>query len=166
MKILVFSDSHNHAYRIEQALLNEGSADLIIHLGDCISDIQTIQAKFPQYKYEFVPGNCDFSYNISEEKTIEVEGKKIFLTHSNNYFTQTSLNNLFKATANTGVDVVLYGHTHISNEVTRNGILYLNPGCLSRTKNKASKSYLVLTIEAGKISTKFVNIERFNKMSS
>lgn len=55
MKILVFSDSHNHAYRIENALLSETTADLIIHLGDCISDIQSIRAKYPKFKYAFVP---------------------------------------------------------------------------------------------------------------
>ena len=166
MKILVFSDSHNHAYRIEKVMLSEPADDLIIHLGDCISDIQTIKAKFPQYNYEFVPGNCDFSYEIPEEKMLEIEGKKIFLTHSSKYLTQTNLNEFYKSTAKLGADVVLYGHTHVASEIVRNGILYLNPGCLSKPRNRGTKSYMILNIENGNITTKFVSLDRLSKMSS
>ncbi|MEI6602425.1 MAG: metallophosphoesterase family protein [Clostridia bacterium] len=159
MKILVFSDSHNHAYRIEKIVHNETDIDLIIHLGDCISDIQTIQKLYPQYSYEYVPGNCDYAYTIPEEKTIELGGLKFFLTHSAKYNTNKNLYELYKNTENLGVDVVLYGHTHEPSETVHKNILYMNPGCLSRPRNKGLKTYLVLTIEDGKMNARFVPVE-------
>lgn len=159
MKILVFSDSHNHAYRIENIVRNETDIDLIIHLGDCISDIQTIQKLYPQYSYEYVPGNCDYAYTIPEEKLIDLGGLKFFLTHSSKYHTSKNLNDLYQNTENLGVDVVLYGHTHEPSETVHKSILYLNPGCLSRPRNKNLKTYLVLTIEDGKINARFIPVE-------
>lgn len=156
MKILVFSDSHNQAIRIEKVLQKETNIDLIIHLGDCVSDILTMRAKFPQYKYEFVPGNCDYAYDIPEEKMLDIEGKKVFITHSSQYLTQNNLNELFRSTAKIGADVVLYGHTHISNEVTINGILYLNPGCISKPRSGKPKSYMVMNFDNGKLTSKIV----------
>ena len=161
MKILVFSDSHNHASRIEKILQKETNIDLIIHLGDCVSDILTMHANFPQYKYEFVPGNCDFGYDILEEKMLDIEGKKVFITHSSKYLTQNNLNKLFKSTINIGADVVLYGHTHISNKVTHNGILYLNPGCMSNARNGQQKSYMVINLNNGKLTTKIISLNEF-----
>ena len=155
MKILVFSDSHSHAYRMGQIVSRETDIDLIVHLGDCIADIQTIQVEFPQYKYEYVPGNCDYSYSIPVEKMIDFAGKKIFLTHSAQYDTYKNLHTLFKETENLGADIVLFGHTHEPTELLHKNILYLNPGCLSRPRNKGIKTYLVLDIEGEKISAKF-----------
>jgi len=166
MKILVFSDSHNHAYRIEKALLNETEVDLIIHLGDCISDIQSIQAKYPQFKYEFIPGNRDYNYNIPEEIMLEVEGKNFFITHSSKYFTQINLNHFFEFTSNIDADVILYGHTHVAKKFVHDGILYLNPGCMSSPPNRGIKTYMVINIEDGQIDTKLVDIEYLNKKSS
>jgi len=132
---------------------------MIVHLGDCISDIQTIKAKFPQYEYEYVPGNCDFSYTVPEEKMIEVAGKKILLTHSFQYDTYRNLTTLYKNTENSGADIVLFGHTHEPFEGKQNGILYLNPGCISRPRSKDIETYLELTIESGKVSAKFHNAD-------
>ena len=158
MKILVFSDSHNHAYRIENVLGRETDVDLIIHLGDCVADIQTVQAKVPNIRFEFVSGNCDFDSLIPEEKTFEFAGKIFLITHSSKYYTQLNLNELYRETANSGADIVLFGHTHVPFENTRNGILYLNPGCVSMPKNRGIKTYAVLEITNGNISTQFKEI--------
>lgn len=156
MKILIFSDSHNNAYRIESALLDNKDADLIIHLGDGISDIMSIRAAYPLYQYEYVLGNCDYSNGVPPEKLLEIEGKKLFITHGHEYAGNQS--KLIKKAIFHKADIVLSGHTHKPQQTTRQGILFLNPGCVSKPKQVDTKSYLVMNINAGKASYQFIPI--------
>lgn len=155
MKILVFSDSHNNAFRIEQALLSHRDAELIIHLGDGTTDLLSVQAAYPQYRYEYVLGNCDYTKeNVPEEKLIEVENKKIFMVHGHLYKSPK----LICRAAQVGADIVLYGHTHRPKVSTHEGILFINPGCVSMAKVKNTKSYLILEIENGEVNYRFIPI--------
>ena len=156
MKILVFSDSHNNAYRIEHALLDNKDSELLIHLGDGISDLMSIRAAYPHYKYEYILGNNDYSTDVPTEKILEVEGKKLFILHGHEYARNQT--KLIKKAIFYKADIVLSGHTHKPHEVTHKGILFLNPGCVSRPKQKDNKSYLIININEGKVQYSFIKI--------
>ena len=43
-----------------------------------------------------------------------------------------------------GCDVVLYGHTHEASVEEQDGVLLINPGCMTRFSGKQSYCYLVI----------------------
>ena len=51
-----------------------------------------------------------------------------------------------------GVDVLLHGHTHVPRNERRGGVLFLNPGCVTRPNRGAAASVAYLEIASdGKI---------------
>jgi putative phosphoesterase len=57
-----------------------------------------------------------------------------------------------------GVDVVLHGHTHVPRNEKRRGVLFLNPGCVTRPNRGSPRSVAWLEIVDGKINWKLVEI--------
>ena len=49
-----------------------------------------------------------------------------------------------------GVDVVLYGHTHIANIVFEEGVWFINPGSLSRPRY-GKRSFATIEIKESRI---------------
>jgi Predicted phosphoesterase len=77
MKILVLSDSHGDKKRMAGSVRTE-KPDMIIHLGDCISDFKALTEEFPGIEAYGVKGNCDLrliSYFGRERLIITAEGK-------------------------------------------------------------------------------------------
>jgi hypothetical protein len=54
------------------------------------------------------------------------------------------------------VDIVLHGHTHVPRNERRGGVLFLNPGCVTRANQGAPPSVAWLEIADKKISWKLV----------
>jgi putative phosphoesterase len=53
------------------------------------------------------------------------------------------------------VDVLLHGHTHVPRNEKRSGVLFLNPGCVTRPNRGAAPSVAWLEISsAGKLNWK------------
>jgi uncharacterized protein len=53
------------------------------------------------------------------------------------------------------IDVLLHGHTHVPRNEKRGGVLFLNPGCVTRPNQGSPASVAILEIEAdGKLSWK------------
>ncbi|MBR4184328.1 MAG: YfcE family phosphodiesterase [Clostridia bacterium] len=117
MKILVFSDSHNHPDLMDKAMrLNVGHGlDAVFFLGDGYSDFVRIMAKYPGPKYYGVLGNCD-SYRLLEggtyEKLVELGGHRFLLVHGHQCGVKTGIGGAVKHAAEKGADVLLFGHTH------------------------------------------------------
>lgn len=60
MRIVVFSDSHNEFFAIKRILdLNQGRADLFLHLGDGNREFEDIRDLYPRCAFLGVAGNCD-----------------------------------------------------------------------------------------------------------
>ncbi|HET9418496.1 MAG TPA: metallophosphoesterase family protein, partial [Chthoniobacterales bacterium] len=56
----------------------------------------------------------------------------------------------------TAVDVLLHGHTHVPRNEKRGGVLFLNPGCVTRPNRGAAPSVAWLQIGHGKINWRLV----------
>lgn len=115
MDILVISDSHGHADRIESLLLKPAvKPDAVFFLGDGLSDMAWINhGKAPLYS---VCGNCDmfFSGSAGEEIVCELDGIRIFATHGHRYSVKSTYDNIIKRAVELGADILLFGHTHTS----------------------------------------------------
>lgn len=74
--ILAFSDSHG-APLPERLISVARESDYVFFLGDGLSGLREIADLDNLY---FVKGNCD-SYPAPEERVLEVENVRVFLTH-------------------------------------------------------------------------------------
>ncbi|MBO6159085.1 MAG: metallophosphoesterase family protein [Firmicutes bacterium] len=155
MKFLIISDTHGGIQDARRLIENlHDQIDGVWHLGDEYRDFEMLQRRYgPLYGLAFqaVPGNCDYFSPAPNRRDIPVCGHKVLMSHGHMYgvFGGTGLGSLPSEALKAGCDVALYGHTHMPNLARENGILYLNPGSLSRPRGGFKKSYALLTLEEG-----------------
>lgn len=134
MKIAVVSDTHRINKYIDIAKKYIKECDAVIHLGDNIEDVDRLTEGFKGLVYS-VKGNCDFSSKYPSEQVVDVEGKKIFITHGHNYGVKYSMNNIYYRAKELEVDIALFGHTHESLIIEEDGVVLMNPGSISLPRN-------------------------------
>lgn len=149
MIIGVISDTHKHIHYIDKAMEKLRNVDMIIHLGDNISDVKEMEKKY-KGKIISVNGNCDFNFEGKDEIIMEIENKKVLITHGHHYGVKESLLRLRYRAEEIGADLVLYGHTHISKIDFENGIFFVNPGSPALPKNGVN-AVARIDISTGKI---------------
>ena len=150
-KIVVLSDTHGNYSVIEKLLPIINESDYVFHLGDFERDIELFSRSIISEIYS-VSGNCDGG---SSEQIVEVEGVKILLTHGNKYNVKTSLTSLLFRAKELGVDAVFYGHTHVPDIQSVDGIYLINPGCATRF---SGNSYCYTVIHNKKVTSTIVYI--------
>lgn len=145
-KILVLSDSHGNITNMIHAVRKE-QPDLILHLGDCMSDFERLRELFCDIEADNVPGNCDASL-LPATKMLSIENKRIMMTHGHNYQVKSSYLNIELAGKEREADLVLFGHTHRVYYDYHNGIRLFNPGSIGRAPADIPCSYGVLLVDA------------------
>ncbi len=131
MKILVLSDSHS-ALRFMRACIDAVKPDAIVHLGDYYDDGQTIHELYPSANFYQVPGNCD-RYRCppwaSDILIQRVFGVDIYMTHGHRHGVKQYTGKLLSDARASGVQAVLYGHTHVADcRQEADGLWVMNPG--------------------------------------
>lgn len=141
MKIGVLSDTHGYSLEdIPQKVIDSLSkVDLIIHAGD-FTAMEVLNALKKLGEVKAVQGNMDsmeIRSKLPTKEIIEVGGKRIGITHGSGgpWGIEQRVRKMFDE-----VDVIVYGHSHESQNKVINGILFFNPG-------RASDSFGILTIE-------------------
>ena len=146
MLVGVISDTHS--YMDVRALRLLRGVDYILHAGD-IGDARIIGELQAIAQVTVVRGNVDREPPTSlhpAEETLELEGYSIFLTHElKPPKRETDL--ALDGYRQTGVDVVVYGHSHIAYQQCWGGILFFNPGAAGKSRFKVipSVGFLILT---------------------
>lgn len=156
MKIGVLSDSHGDIYGVRRAIKKMGKVDYIIHLGDYCRDAEMISKEL-KLDIIYVKGNCDFSASVDNEKVMDIGGRKFLITHGHNLNVKNNYTNLYYRAAEAGADVALFGHTHFAHVFENEGILFVNPGSISRPRSGA-ETYAVITIENGIVTPNIVEL--------
>ena len=136
MKIGVVSDTHNNLKNIEIIinLFNDEKVPLVIHTGD-ISNANTLK-KFSKLNSKLIGvyGNNDRNESglkeVAEKNNFQFQepprrlsllDREIVIFHEPDKIDQFLSENQF-------INVVLYGHTHRYENITKNGVLFFNPG--------------------------------------
>jgi putative phosphoesterase len=145
MRILVISDSHGRVSEIEKAIEAHPDAKHIFFLGDCIRDIEDCPYIYPDRTFHIVSGNCDYASLYKTFDTISLNGCNIFFTHGHPFSVKNGISRLKAMAKGENINLVLYGHTHISNTEYDEGIYFVNPGSLSSPR-EGSRSYAVVDI--------------------
>ena len=92
-----------------------------------------------------VRGNNDYFSRLPQEQIIELEGKRIFITHGHYYYVVAGLEHLIREAQGRDADLVMFGHIH-RPVIRKEGTLsVINPGSLSFPRQEGHKpSYIVM----------------------
>ncbi|MTQ97224.1 YfcE family phosphodiesterase [Pseudoflavonifractor sp. BIOML-A6] len=146
MKLLVFSDSHGNTSNMCAAVERE-RPDRILHLGDMVRDAVSLAGRFPEIPLDMVPGNCDYSMELSVKKLLEAEGRRILMTHGHIYSVKAGIGTAVLAAREAGADILLFGHTHEPLCDFYDGLWILNPGSC---RGGLRPTYGVISLTEGK----------------
>ncbi|MGL4344342.1 MAG: phosphodiesterase [Cellulosilyticaceae bacterium] len=178
MKYLIFSDCHGSKERVAKVLevFEKENCDRILILGDVLyhgprnplpegHDPKGVVEILNNYaeKIICVRGNCDTEVDqmvlgfpcLAEYTIIVEEGKTLFATHGHHYHPD-NLPRLAPCSA------FLYGHTHLWELETKEGLILCNPGSIALPKENRPPTYALLnngilgvyTLEGEKLAEK------------
>lgn len=165
MRIGLLSDTHGILEPAFRALELLGPVDLLVHAGDHYHDASGLAA-LVDFPVHAVVGNCDSRLEGPEEKILEIEGMKLYITHGHKYNVKMSLLRLYHRAAEVGAAAAVYGHTHVSGYcytpaegcLNSQGLLLINPGSVSKPRNGDRPSFGLLEITNGTIKPKIMNL--------
>ena len=136
MKILVLSDSHGRYQNTFDIVYENADAEIIIHLGDGVEDIDRAARDVADMRHLSVEkifkvrGNCDM-YSSEAVTTFEnIGGHKFYITHGYMQGVKSAMgrDGLYVDARENGRDVALFGHTHKALYEERDGVYLFNPG--------------------------------------
>ena len=133
MKIILVSDSHGNNKALDEIALLYPDADLFLHAGDSES------SEYQIAPFESVRGNCDHFSDAPERRIIDTPMGKLLIQH---YPTIP-----YDIINEYDIKIFVHGHTHSRKYTTKNGLIIINPGSVSYSRNGNDLSYAVLTIE-------------------
>jgi putative phosphoesterase len=125
------------------AAVRSWQPDLILHLGDHASDAEELAAECG-VPMRGVRGNCDLGSRAPDSDLFLLAGRRILMCHGHLHRVKITLDSLLNAAHFSRADIVLYGHTHLADRFTADGVLVLNPGSVG-TGRHPSWAKLILT---------------------
>lgn len=152
MKYMVISDIHGGVYELNKVLdiyFKERCSKLLI-LGDLFEygfsinrDDIVNRLNIMKDSIIAVSGNCDNNikdilFDMPYINKVDINNKKIILTHGHLYGKEY-LSNL-------DVDIILTGHSHVSNIEEINNKLFINPGSISKSR-RGENSFAIIDEE-------------------
>lgn len=151
-RIIILSDTHGLLR--PEVLEYLSQADIIIHGGDI--NTQAIVDKLREYApLHIVRGNNDkeWAEELPHSLTFAIEEVSFFLVHNKKDIPADL----------SGVDVVIYGHSHKYACEERDGVLWLNPGSCGRRRFDQEITFDVMTVDSGQIQVEKVVIPHEKK---
>jgi len=143
MRIAVLADTHvNTLEHLPKKIIDAiSTVDLIIHAGD-FTNIQVLEELKRLRKVKAVQGNMDsmeLKTVLPVKEIVEIENKRIGITHGSGspWGLEERVRKIFESDR---IDIIVYGHSHKSQNKVINDILLFNPG-------KATDSFGILTID-------------------
>ena len=150
MLIGVISDTHG-LLRKEAVAALQGS-DHIIHAGD-VGDPAILRELNAIASVTAVRGNVDrgsWASTLSEVSILEAGGVSIYVLHV--------LQKIDLKPETARFAAVVYGHSHVPKQETKNGVLYFNPGSAGPRRFRLPVTVGTLTLEDGKLRGKIVEL--------
>jgi len=146
----VISDTHG-LLRPEAVAALRGS-DYIIHAGD-IGDASILKTLAEVAPVTAIRGNVDreaWARKIFSTNVLEAGGISIYVLHN--------IQELDLEPEAAGFGVVVYGHSHVPKQETKNGVLYFNPGSAGPRRFRLPVTMGRLKIQGGRVSGEIVEI--------
>jgi uncharacterized protein len=150
MRIGIISDTHG-LLRVE-AIKHLAGTDHIIHAGD-IGAPEVIDGLRRIAPTTAIRGNIDageWAKDYPDTELIALGGRVLYVLHN--------LKGIELDPAAAGIDVVVSGHSHRPNIVTKNGVLYVNPGSAGPRRFKLPIALAFLTLSDRTILPRILEI--------
>jgi len=145
MRIAVLADTHvNILEDLSKKIIDAlSTVDLIIHAGD-FTDVQLLKELEGLRTVKAVQGNMDsreLKVMLPAKEIVEIENKRIGITHGSGgpWGIEERVRKVFESDR---IDIIVYGHSHQSQNKVIEDVLLFNPG-------KATDSFGILTIDGG-----------------
>jgi putative phosphoesterase len=150
MRIGIISDTHGLLR--PEAIKYLAGTDHIIHAGD-IGAPEVIDGLRRIARTTVIRGNIDageWAKNYPDTELITLGGRVLYVLHN--------LKEIELDPAAAGIDIVVSGHSHRPNIVTKNGVLYVNPGSAGPRRFKLPIALAFLTLSNRTILPRIVEI--------
>lgn len=163
MKIGIISDTHINKHIDQINTLYSKylkDMDMIIHVGD-FKSLEVVTRLKQMKKFVGVWGNNDgenIRKILNEKEIIFLYGYKIGLFHGHGT-SNTTIERAYDKFKEDNVDIIIFGHSHQPVIKTKDKILMLNPGSLTRKGKERWHSYIVMEIEKHKVNVELKLIE-------
>jgi len=145
MRIAVLADTHiDKLEHLPKKIIDAlSTVDLIIHAGD-FTDVQLLRELKRLGEVRAVYGNMDSSElkaALPVKEIVETKNKRIGIIHGSGgpWGIEERIRKMFESDR---IDIIVYGHSHRSQNRVITDILFFNPG-------KATDSFGILTIDGG-----------------
>lgn len=125
------SDSHGDAYALHSAVLQQPSAQVVIHLGDGERDMEQALSLCENRRVVSVRGNCDWGSLLPALALERVAGKLLYCTHGYAESVKYGDTLLRRQARFCKADIALYGHTHRAVTDYEDGLYLMNPGAVA-----------------------------------
>ena len=158
MKVLFASDLHGSEYYIERLLrrMAEEKPERLVLLGDLLYhgprndlpkgyDTKAAAALLNSVSPPpvCIRGNCDGEVDqmmlsfpiLADFAVLFLDGRTVYLTHG--HHREEAASALHPG------DILFYGHTHVPDYASHDGVWYINPGSVSIPKEGSPHSYLL-----------------------
>lgn len=163
MKGLLISDTHGNNRKFLDIIQKHGQFDMVFHMGDAYGDEEFFKRN-AGCPVEVVAGNNEsYGSKLPKDIEIEVEGYKILITHGHNYSVNSGTERIRWAGRERGVDIVMFGHTHVPLIDREDGdVILVNPGSLTFPRQDGwQPTYIIMEIDdKGEIDFKLEYMDR------
>jgi len=159
-RIFVLSDTHmpRTATELPQCMYDEiKNCDFIIHAGDFV-EIEFLKKLAYLKPIRAVCGNMDsqaIRQELKQKEMIEVGNFKIGLTHG--YGAPGAIIETVRSEFDR-IDAIVFGHSHSALNMTKDGVLFFNPGSPTDTVFAKFRSYGILEITEKAIEGKIIKL--------
>ena len=144
--------SDTHGLLRPEAVEALGNSDHLIHAGD-IGDPAIFKQLAAIAPVTAIRGNIDtaaWARHLPETEVLELGDVSIFVLHN--------LLDLDLKPEAGGFQVVIYGHSHVPKQETKNGVLYFNPGSAGPRRFKLPVSVGKLFVEERRVRAEIVEV--------
>ena len=146
----VISDTHGLLRPAALGALR--GAKHIIHAGD-VGTPEILEQLAAIAPLTAVRGNVDkgaWARKLPETEAVEIAGISIYVLHD--------IAQLDLKPKSAGFDVVIYGHSHVPKQETRDRVLYFNPGSAGPRRFRLPVTVGRLVLEQGKVRGEIITI--------
>jgi putative phosphoesterase len=151
-KVLILADTHmpKKGKALPEPVISEleKGVDLIFHAGDW-SD-ETLYQELKQWAPVCgVRGNIEideWAKQLPEKLILKIEDVKIAIVHGHLGKGKTTPDRAYKACIEDGIDLIVFGHSHIPYMEKKGEIILFNPGSPTEKRKQKQFSFGLLTI--------------------
>lgn len=154
-EIILVSDNHGDRKALEYLMNTYPITDYFIHCGD--SEMHPYELN----GFVSVQGNNDFFEAYPNEKVITIGEHNILVVHGHRHMIFGQPQMLANYASKKGCDLAFFGHSHIPQDITVNGVRCLNPGSIWHNRDGSKPSYMVVHLDGKNIACE---LKRYTKI--